>query len=68
LVLHPYVIQQGGVRAMKASVPVVVGLIVFSICSWRVHQEAVNRLEKTDSVEITVYGPDGEIIRPIFHR
>jgi hypothetical protein len=53
---------------MKASVPVVVGLIVFSICSWRVHQEAVNRLEKTDSVEITVYGPDGEIIRPIFHR
>ena len=53
---------------MKATVPVMIGLIVLSMCSWRVHLDAVNRLKKTDSVEITVFGPDGQIIRPIFHR
>jgi len=53
---------------MKAMVPVMVGFIVLSFCSWRVHQESVNRLKKRDSVEITVYGPDGNIIRPLFHR
>jgi hypothetical protein len=53
---------------MKAAVPVIVGLIVLSFCSWRVHQDAVNGLSKPDSVEITVYGPDGNIIRPISHR
>ena len=53
---------------MKATVPVMVGLIVLSFCSWRVHQDTVNRLKKMDSVEITVYVPDGKIIRPIFHR
>ena len=58
----------GRVRAMKATVPVIVSLIVLSFCSWRVHQDAVNALSKTDSVEITVYGPDGKIIRPISLR
>jgi hypothetical protein len=53
---------------MKATVPVIVGLIVLSFCSWRVHQDLVNGLNQTDSVEITVYGPDGKIIRPISHR
>jgi hypothetical protein len=53
---------------MKAAVPAIAGLIVFSFCSWRVHQDAVNRLATPDRVEITVYGPDGKIIRPIFHR
>ena len=33
-----------------------------------VRQEAVNRLKKMDTVEITVHGPDGKIIQPIFHR
>ena len=53
---------------MKATVPVIVGLIVLSFCSWCVHQDAVIGLSKTDTVEITVYGPDGKIIRPISHR
>jgi len=53
---------------MKATVPVIIGVIVFSFCSWRVHLDAVNRLKKPDRVEITVYGPDGNIIPPIFHR
>jgi hypothetical protein len=46
----------------------VVGLIVFSFCSWRIHQDAVNRPDKTEHVEITIYSPDGMIIRPISHR
>ena len=53
---------------MRATVPLIVCLIVLSYCSWRVHQEAVNRLKKMDTVEITVHGPDGKIIQPIFHR
>ncbi len=53
---------------MKATVPVIIGVIVFSFCSWRVHLDAINRLKKPDRVEITVYGPDGNIILPIFHR
>jgi hypothetical protein len=53
---------------MKATVPVIVGLIIFSFCSWRLHQDAANGLRKMDSVEITVYGPEGKIIRPISRR
>ncbi len=53
---------------MKATVPVIVGLIVLLFSSWRLHRDAVNRLQKTDSVEITVYGPEGKIIPPLFHR
>jgi hypothetical protein len=53
---------------MKATVPAMIGLIVLSLCSWRVHLGIVNRLKKTDRVEITVFGPDGQIIRPILHR
>jgi hypothetical protein len=47
--------------------PVIVGLTVPSFCS-RLHQDAVNGLSKTDSVELIVYGPDGKIIRLISHR
>ncbi len=53
---------------MKTMVPVTIGVIVLSFCSWRVHQEVVNRQKKPDRVEITVYGPGGEIIQPIYHR
>ena len=67
MALHAGVIRQV-VLPMKATVPVVVGVIVFSFCSWRVHLEAVNRLKKPDRVEITVHDPDGKIIPPIFHR
>ena len=53
---------------MKAMIPVIGGLIVFSFCSWRVHQDAVNQPNKTEYIEIIVYSPDGTIIRPIPHR
>ena len=53
---------------MKATVPAMAILIVLSFCSWRVHEAAVNRLKKTDRVEITVYGPDGKIIPAVFRR
>jgi hypothetical protein len=53
---------------MKAMIPVIGGLIVFSFCSWRVHQDAFNRPNKTEHIEIIVYSPDGTIIRPIPHR
>lgn len=48
---------------MKATVPVMIGVGVFSFCCWRVHQNVVNRFKNTDTVEITLYGPDnsGEI-------
>jgi hypothetical protein len=65
--LHADVIWQVVLR-LKATVPLVVGVIVFSFCSWRVHLEAVNRSKQPGRVEITVYGPDGKIITPIFHR
>jgi hypothetical protein len=55
-------------KEMKAVVPAIVGVIVFSFCTWRVHQDAVNRLKQPDRVDITVYGPDGTIIPPVFHR
>ena len=53
---------------MKALMPTIVGVIVFSLCTWRVHQDAFNRLKQPDRVDITVYGPDGTIIPPVFHR
>lgn len=49
-------------------IPVIGGLIVFSFCSWRVHQDRFNRSDKTEHIEIIVYSPDGIIIRPISHR
>jgi len=53
---------------MKATGPPIVGLIVLSFCSWLVHQDAVKRSNKTDSVEIIVYGSDGVMIRLSYRR
>jgi len=47
---------------MRTAIPVVVGLIVVSLWSWRIRQDAVRRLSERGNVEITVYSPGGAYI------
>jgi len=53
---------------MKATVPAIIGFLLLSFCSWRVHQDTVERRNGKDKVEIIVYNPDGVLIQPTTHR
>ena len=51
---------------MKAKLPALVCFVAILYCGWRIYRREAEFIESQKyKVEITVTGPDGQVIRPI---
>jgi hypothetical protein len=54
------------VREMKAILPAIFGLATLLCCCWNLYRKNIDFLpNQKDKVEVTVIGPDGQVIRPV---
>jgi hypothetical protein len=62
-----YVAVQGDNHFVKTIIPAVIGLYIFAHSCWMIHRgrSSYSPPNTTYKVEITVTGPDGQIIKPI---
>ena len=54
-------------EVVKSGIPALICFVAFLYCCWMVYRSrnAYFPVDKSYKVEVTVHGPDGEIIKPI---